>query len=231
LNLFYNPDIHGDRIELDVEESRHIKAMRHQDGDVVQVTNGQGGCISGAIEWKKHLALVHVTERFEQSSPSTFIHLVMAPTKQHERMEWLLEKAVELGITSVHFVQCANGERPMVRMERLQRVAIAAIKQSQRWFLPALHDVQKFDALIEVFQTHTNLIAHCRDELPRIPIATQLPHKPVSIWIGPEGDFHTHEIERAQALGFTSISLGQARLRTETAALACIAAIQMHHAE
>lgn len=205
--------------------------MRHQDGDLVQVTNGEGGCITGSVQWKKHLALVQVTERFEQSSPGTSIHLIMAPTKQHERMEWLLEKAVEMGIGSVHFVQCANSERPIVRMDRLHRVAIAAIKQSQRWFLPKVHDVQKFDQLLEQFQSQSNLIAHCREELPRTRIANLVQHKPVNIWIGPEGDFHTNELERAQAHGFTSISLGHARLRTETAALACIAAIQMHHAE
>jgi 16S rRNA (uracil1498-N3)-methyltransferase len=116
-------------------------------------------------------------------------------------------------------------------MDRLHRVAIAAIKQSQRWFLPKVYDVQKFDQLLEQFQSQSNLIAHCREELPRIRIANLLQHKPVNIWIGPEGDFHTNELERAQAHGFTSISLGHARLRTETAALACIAAIQMHHAE
>jgi 16S rRNA (uracil1498-N3)-methyltransferase len=227
LNLFYHSPLHADVIELDAEESRHVKAMRHHDGDTILLTDGQGTRVTGELIWKKHVAGVQVIQREHMSDSGERLRLVMAPTKQHERMEWLVEKAVELGIASIHFVQCSNSERPIVRMDRLHRVAIAAIKQSQRLHLPGLHDVVKMEQLIAQLSGGVHLLAHCRDDFPRQPIAVHNQSNDVTIWIGPEGDFTLREIEIATEKGMIGISLGEARLRTETAALAALAAIQM----
>jgi 16S rRNA (uracil1498-N3)-methyltransferase len=226
VNLFFHSDLTGAQFVLDSEESRHVKAMRHQDGDFIQITNGLGSAVTGRLTWKKHEAFIE-TESSHSVPQTENISLVMAPTKQHERMEWLLEKAVELGISEVYFVQCNNSERPIVRMDRLQRVVIAAIKQSQRWWMPTLHAVQKFNPLIQSPFEYTQLMAHCRNEMPRTALAQHFSEDPVRIWIGPEGDFDSSEITQAQEAGFIPISLGMARLRTETAALAAIAGMQM----
>lgn len=228
MNLFFHPHLNHDAFELDAEESRHVKAMRHSDGDSIQITDGQGTCITGQIEWKKHIARIQVAERLHHAENKERLRLVMAPTKQHERMEWLLEKAVEMGIASIHFVQCANSERPIVRMDRLQRVAIAAIKQSQRYHLPLIQNVARFETLLHELAGGKHLFAHCREEYARQPIAQHCDDQSATIWIGPEGDFTAKEIEDATKRGAIAISLGSARLRTETAALAAIAAVQMH---
>lgn len=227
MNLFYHSQLQSDFIELDAEESRHVKAMRHYDGDRLLLTDGQGARVIGELTWKKHLAGIQVIEREHIAESGEQLRLVMAPTKQHERMEWLVEKAVELGVAAIHFVHCANSERPIVRMDRLHRVAIAAIKQSQRFHLPALFDVVKMEQLMEQLNGGKHLLAHCREDYPRQPIAHQCQSTDLTLWIGPEGDFNAREIESAIEKGMIGLTLGSSRLRTETAALAALSALQM----
>jgi 16S rRNA (uracil1498-N3)-methyltransferase len=227
VNLFYHPDIRSESLELDLDESRHVKAMRHHDGERIRLTDGSGQCVVATLQWKKHIAICHVEERLSDVSQHELTTLVMAPTKQHERMEWLVEKAIEIGVAGIYFVQCNNSERPVVRMDRLKRVAIAAIKQSQRFYLPPIHEAQKFADLAPLWPDASHFFAHCKDEYPKSPLKDVVTDNPKVLWIGPEGDFDRSEIEMAQQLGFRSVSLGKARLRTETAALAGLSLLQL----
>jgi 16S rRNA (uracil1498-N3)-methyltransferase len=227
VNLFYHPNIQESPFDLDLDESRHVKAMRTQDGQQIMVTDGLGHGVIAAIQWKKHIVQCHFVQSIESPHLTEQLTLVMAPTKQHERMEWLVEKAVEIGVAGIHFVHSNNSERPVVRMDRIQRVAIAAMKQSQRFTIPKLQDTTKFSELLRQWPDAQHLLAHCREDMPRIALTDTLTPQACVLWIGPEGDFDRSEIEMAQQLGFQSISLGKARLRTETAALAALSVLRL----
>jgi 16S rRNA (uracil1498-N3)-methyltransferase len=147
------------------------------------------------------------------------LHVAVAPTKSIDRIEWFLEKAVEIGIDEVSFVECEHSERTVVKLERMEKVAVSAMKQSQQSRIPVINEVRQYGELISSTTAEIKLIAHCEDSTKN-PIQSKLEKgKSILVLVGPEGDFSSDEINSALAKGFEPVSLGETRLRTETAAL------------
>lgn len=216
------PPVHA-IIVPDEEEQRHIRALRLRDGDDVIVTDGRGTMHTCKVATqKKYTELIVVSSSTLEENPYK-LTLAIAPTKNADRIEWLIEKAVEIGIKEIRIVKTEHAERTHLKLERLQRVAIAAIKQSRKVFLPHLTEAQDFDELLQA-QEDVRCIAHCADDLDKKALQhIAMKGKNTLIAIGPEGDFSKEEIQKAKAAGFHAISLGEERLRTETAGLMAVA--------
>jgi 16S rRNA (uracil1498-N3)-methyltransferase len=210
-------------IPISDEEFRHaVQVMRIPSGHQVRIVNGNGLSGIGLLEIpSKKNAVVHVENMETHEEYRKPIHLAIAPTKQAERMEWFVEKSTEMGITDITLLACQNNERSHVRMERLQRVAISAMKQSGRLFLPRIEDMRSFQNF--VLEHPNGLVAHCREHVQKMSLNACHEFLGQPILIGPEGDFTQQEIDFALEHGYNSLHLGNNRLRTETAALyACM---------
>jgi 16S rRNA (uracil1498-N3)-methyltransferase len=231
----------NERVEFDSSEATHItKALRMKSGDSIELTNGRGELFVAELFIDKH----HVSALIRNAIP-TFdspvpLHLGIAPTKNADRIEWLVEKAVELGVGEISLIQCAHSERSRISIERMNRVAIAALKQSQRTYLPRLNETNDFLSWLKQVNSDQRFIAHCIDYLPRTLLRdcillqasternsssdkkSENTASSVCIAIGPEGDFSEAEILAAESNSFRGVSLGTARLRTETAAMAAV---------
>lgn len=220
MRRFYDPDIdlRAKQHTLSEEESRHIiRVLRLSQGDPIELVNGQGALISATIsdDHPKRCS-VDLDNIFQAETPKYEIHLAVCPTKQLERIEWFVEKATEIGVTEISFLETANMERTRLKLDRLEKKAISAMKQSRRLFLPKINAITPIRSFL---QAHPDgLIAHCYDE-ERKTISEAF--KPVGcpILIGPEGDFSIQEVQLANENGYQAIHLGENRLRTETAAL------------
>jgi 16S rRNA (uracil1498-N3)-methyltransferase len=224
MHLLYNAAIDtAQTFAIDEEENRHVRALRLKDGDQVWVTNGQGLWCTCVLTWKKHDAYVEVLQSEIRPEPSPKLILAVAPTKNTDRLEWLIEKAVEIGVSEIIPIACQHSERVILKTERLVRVAVAAMKQSQKAFLPQIHELTQFAQLVKSSDAAQKFIAHCYSDTPRQPLHKTLkPGTNALICIGPEGDFSKQEIEMASAYGFEGISLGNSRLRTETAGMVAV---------
>jgi 16S rRNA (uracil1498-N3)-methyltransferase len=224
MHLFYieNCDSKTKEISLSEEESRHAcKVLRLKNQDEILILNGEGSSfVAEIIDNHPKKCLLKIKSHQFEGKNSQEIHIAIAPTKNMDRLEWFFEKACELGITDVSLFFSKNSERKQVKIDRLEKILISAMKQSQRKYLPKL---QVFDSLDEFFKIyHTGAIAHCfegeKKSLNQVFKTTNFP-----ILIGPEGDFTQEELEKAIKIGFQPISLGNNRLRTETAGLyACM---------
>lgn len=224
--LFYSNDIHGDYARFTEEEARHaLQVLRKSAGDPVSFVDGSGGWYEGIIEetGKKHFVAKIISRKENHGQRNFHLHMAIAPTKNNDRLEWFLEKATEFGIDEITPIRCEHSERSKLRNDRLEKILLSAAKQSLKAYLPRLHDLTDFKHFIKEFETTgkgERYIAHCQDEnLPHLKDNCRAGEN-VTILIGPEGDFSPGEIERATAAGFKSISLGKARLRTETAGIA-----------
>jgi len=221
MNLFYTPDITENKYCLDSNESRHcIKVLRLKKGDSIHLTDGKGKlfeCILINDEGRNcEVEVMNIIENNKDKKP--YIHIAVAPTKNMDRMEWFIEKAVETGIDEVSFLICEHSERRKINIERLQNIAIAAIKQSHRTFLPLINDVVLFNQIINSKPDSSKFIAHFDKNNLQLKSTIQQGNDTI-ILIGPEGDFSKNEIEYAIQCNFVPINLGNHRLRTETAAL------------
>jgi 16S rRNA (uracil1498-N3)-methyltransferase len=225
MHLFYTPDITGGTYTLNEEESKHaVRVLRLKAGDVVRLIDGAGGLYTAEItdDHQKHCS-VRITDVVKEFEKRPFqLHIAIAPTKNNDRTEWFVEKATEIGIGQVSLLDCDNSERTVVKTERLQKVAISAIKQSLKAYLPqiaGITDFKKFISSVKELKAE-KFIAHChsRESLPHLK-SRYTPGADALILIGPEGDFSAAEVKIALESGFTEISLGSSRLRTETAAL------------
>lgn len=219
--LFFSAEIPEGTWKLNEEESRHIKVLRLREGESISITDGQGHLAQcELIKVDKQTTLATRSMAFH-TNLSPRIHLFVAPTKNSDRMEWLVEKAVEMGIRSITFLVCENSERTHQKPDRLERVAISAMKQSLQYHLPAFAYDIKFQSAWENAPGY-KLLAHCENG-EKIQLSTwDENHQELSIFIGPEGDFSPSEI--ASAKSYKALSLGQTRLRTETAALKALVA-------
>jgi 16S rRNA (uracil1498-N3)-methyltransferase len=223
MQLFYNPAISENTKEFtfDREESKHIiKVLRKKDGDILFVTNGLGflfECsIVLAIETKCTVAII----RFNQSERSNvYLHLAVAPTKMNDRFEWFLEKATEIGISEITPIICEHSERKHIKTERFEKIVIAAMKQSNQYYLPKLNEPVVFKDFMKLKLSGQLFIAHCEETDKKLLKELILPKNPVTIVIGPEGDFSAKEIQLAIDSNFIPVSLGNTRLRTETAGI------------
>jgi len=151
VQLFYSQQISEGKILFDERESRHaISVLRKQLGDILQVIDGKGTCYEAEIiEANKKRALLEIKSQIVYPKPSKSLHLVVAPTKNIDRIEWLLEKSIEIGLASIHFIQCERSERKNINMDRLEKIALAACKQSLTWNFPQLHTMESSKSLFE----------------------------------------------------------------------------------
>lgn len=221
MHLFHCPNLRYDHIELPEEESHHaLHVLRLSAGDKLGVLDGAGGYAEALITATTKRACTVEVLRREQAAPerNARIHLAVAPTKQMERFEWLLEKATEVGVDRITPLITKRTERTKLRMDRLERVLLGAMKQSQRRWLPQLDPFTALDALVPDPQAQ-RFFGWCAGQLQAFAKAYR-PTVNAVVLIGPEGDFTLEEATRLDTRGYQAISLGTARLRTETAALA-----------
>lgn len=223
--LFYTPDIENGFARLDEEESRHLlSVLRRKVGDRLQVTDGRGFYYETEIaETGKRHALARIISKTE-APPERLarLHIAIAPTKQMERFEWFLEKAVEIGVDEITPLLCQHSERDSIRLDRLEKILVSAMKQSLRSRLPKLNELTRFHKLASASSEMQKRIAWCASEpLPHLKTSLQSAQNTV-VAIGPEGDFSPEEVAVALQNGFAGVSLGAARLRTETAGVLAV---------
>lgn len=230
MHLFYTPDIEPSfpQYFLNEEESKHCaRVLRLVPGDEVQLIDGRGGLYSARIKdahpKRTILDIVSVTTEYQKRNH--YLHIAVAPTKNIERLEWFLEKATEIGIDEVSLIICKRSERKEARADRLNRIITSAVKQSVKAYHPVLNEPVAFNKFLSSVSAGQKFIAHCA-EGDKQPLKSLIkPGGSYTILIGPEGDFTPAEIESALNNGYKAITLGESRLRTETAALeACFEA-------
>lgn len=226
--LFFSPDIRKSAL-LGENESQHcVKVLRMREGDALTITDGMG-CFYECtlLQANPKQCLVGIQNILEK--PKGWNHrlwIAFAPVKQMERNEWFVEKAVEIGIDGFSPILSQYSERKEIKKERLEKIAVSAMKQSQRAYLPEIDAMTGFEYLISRPFDGKKFIAHCYD-LPKAPLAQRYQKgEDALILIGPEGDFSCEEVEKAIDAGFVPVSLGESRLRTETA---CLTAIHTIH--
>lgn len=224
MHLFYTPDIVPGQpyYTLPEEESRHCtRVLRLQEGAELKLVDGHGTMFSGRIAEvhpkRTHISIVSYVEAYGKRN--YYLHLAVAPTKNTDRFEWLVEKATEAGIDEITPLICARSERREIKTERLVKVAVAAMKQSLKAYLPRINPAVTFNSFVEEQHHRTPFIAHCMEGEKGYLTGLLTPGEPAVVLIGPEGDFHADEVAKAREMGCRPISLGAARLRTETAAL------------
>lgn len=223
MQLFYNPDITAETetFFFDREESKHIiKVMRKKDGDILFVTNGLGSLfkteITLASDSKCTVKIVSVEA---SEKPRYHLHLAVAPTKVNDRFEWFLEKATEIGISEITPIICEHSERKHIKTDRYDKIIQSAMKQSLHCFLPKLNEPVAFKDFIKTKYEGLLCMAHCEQTKKNLLKDVLKPNENVTVLIGPEGDFSKKEIELAIANQYLAVSLGNTRLRTETAAI------------
>lgn len=231
MQLFFNALVaqHQKEISFDKEESRHIvKVLRKNVGDQLHVTNGKGSLFLTTLKQvNTNTCIAEVVSEMFTAASDFHIHLAVSPTKMNERYEWFLEKATEIGIHEITPIFCHHSERKVIKPERFEKVLIAATKQSLQQYTPILNEAISFTDFIKKTFTGQKFIAHCEEESSKKSLKNEItPKSSYTILIGPEGDFSVTEIQLALADDFIPISLGDTRLRTETAALvACHTAV------
>lgn len=222
MQFFYHPDFSNPVFELSPEEAKHcVKALRKKAGDQLFVTNGLGQLATAQIiDDNINHCTVQIIDLKEQYGlrPSRF-HLAIAPTKNADRIEWLVEKCIEIGIEKISFLKCEHSERVKLDMARLQRIAVSAIKQSNTTLIPEMRMIDFTDFICENAGNENRYIAWC-DENNHEEYAQQaLKGHDTVLLVGPEGDFSPTEIQLARDNGYKEVKLGSRRLRTETAGL------------
>ena len=210
---------------LPIEEAQHcVRVLRLRQGNVIQLTDGEGVIYDATLtDVSPKQCLLHIDrEQRVERGWSGYIHIAVAPTKLMERNEWFVEKAVEFGVDEISFIKSDHSERDVIKTERIRKVAIAAMKQSQKAYLPKINDMVSFKSILGV-DADERFIAHCATEAEKPMLHTiATPNSRTIVLIGPEGDFSPGEIATARNSGFSGVSLGPSRLRTETAALSAV---------
>ena len=215
--------------QLSEEESKHaVRVLRLNVGDKVALVDGRGGLYVAAVaEANPKRCQLRISQHTHVAPRPHFTHVAVAPTKNLDRMEWFVEKAVEVGVERISFLRCARSERRELKLERLEKIAISALKQSGQAWLPRLDELQDFGAFVADVAPETTFIAHL-EEGERTALTQVAGAGPgCCVLIGPEGDFTPPEIALALARGIRPVTLGSSRLRTETAALAAVFTAQL----
>lgn len=230
MQLFFQENITPPLITLESDESRHLcRVLRKKQGDHVFVTNGEGTLFECVIleanPKKSSLKVIQTTEVPEED---LHIHLAIAPTKSPDRMEWMVEKITEIGFHELTLLETMNSERSYLKTERLEKKIISACKQSLKYRIPKLHRVTKLDEILDSgeFEGYQKFIAYVDEHHDHHLFDLAEANSKYLILIGPEGDFDPIEIQKALDLGFKPVSLGKARLRTETAGLVVVQMLQ-----
>jgi 16S rRNA (uracil1498-N3)-methyltransferase len=230
MQLFYNPDLTKEttQITFDKIESKHIvRVLRKKEDAILHITNGRGFLFDAKIiiaSDKKCVA--EIIEIQEKPKPwNYYLHIAIAPTKNNDRIEWFLEKATEIGIDEITPIICSNSERRIVKLDRFEKIIQSAMKQSLKFTLPKINEPIKFNDFINQDFEGTFCIAHCEEQDKNLLKSVVNPSEKTTILIGPEGDFSSQEITKALEKNSIPISLGESRLRTETAALVAVQSI------
>ncbi len=223
MNLFYTPDIQENKYTLNPIESKHcIKVLRFNKGDLLTLVDGKGGWYeTQIIDPNPKRCQVEVLNKKENWGKRPFYtHIAMAPTKNNDRFEWFVEKATEIGIDEITPILCKHSERKIIKRERIEKIAISAMKQSLKAYLPKINELTKIEDLIKSTTIQNRFIAYCED-IPKEHLQNiAKPNTENLVLIGPEGDFAPEEVDLALKNQFNAVSLGNSRLRTETAGLA-----------
>ena len=230
---FYVPDALT-ATELPPDEAMHaLRVLLMKIGDEMVLMDGQGNYYRAEVTLAhtKH-CLYEIKEQMPQQRQwQGHIHLAIAPTKMMERIEWMTEKAVEVGVDEISFLNCQFSERRLVKISRLEKIMISAVKQSHKAWATQLNEIVTFDAFIKQPREGHKYIAHCYEEVPRTYLFDELQKTSASddatVLIGPEGDFSIDEVRQAVAAGYISVHLGKSRLRTETAGLSAVMMMQL----
>jgi 16S rRNA (uracil1498-N3)-methyltransferase len=232
VHLFYTPDIRSDIYTLAEDESKHCtRVLRLQQGDTVYLVDGRGCLYTAIIQdaHQKRCQLQIIDKQVEYGKLPYYVHIAVAPTKNMDRIEWFVEKAVEIGVSAITFLECEHSERKQLRLDRIEKIAVSAMKQSQKGFLPLLHEMTPYEKFIQTSIPEDTFIAHLEDDATKSIKEYYKPNRQHCILIGPEGDFSPKEIALAYEAGIKPITLGQSRLRTETAALVACHTLNVLH--
>ncbi|MCQ2256548.1 MAG: 16S rRNA (uracil(1498)-N(3))-methyltransferase [Bacteroidaceae bacterium] len=239
VRFFYVPDA-ATAAELPEEEAQHAcRVLRMEPGDDMMLMDGEGVFYRAVVsEATKKRCLYRIEEALPQQRQWTpRLHLAMAPTKNMDRTEWFAEKATEIGFDELTFLKCKFSERTVIKNERIEKILVSAMKQSHKAWKPVLNEMTDFKAFVaemakeesEMFPHPAKMkkfICHCYEEETlgeKIPLKDALKAgEDALVLVGPEGDFSVEEVRLAESLGFQSVSLGESRLRTETAALVAV---------
>ena len=234
IRFFFVPEALTDT-ELPAEEAMHaLRVLRlKKEGDEMMLMDGQGNYYRAEVTLaqSKH-CFYEIKEQMPQERQwKGHLHLAIAPTKMMERMEWMTEKAVEVGLDELSFLNCQFSERRQVKIPRLQKIMISAVKQSHKAWITQLNEMVSFNAFIQQSREGRKYIAHCYEEVPRTYLFDELRQSAdtgdTTVLIGPEGDFSIEEVRQAVAAGYISVHLGKSRLRTETAGLSAVMMMQL----
>ncbi|AUS06575.1 16S rRNA (uracil(1498)-N(3))-methyltransferase [Pseudotamlana carrageenivorans] len=224
MQLFYNPEINDQtaQISFDKTESKHIvKVLRKTTGDTLHITNGKGWLFIAEITMPNiNKCMANIISKTQQKKRDFNLHLAVAPTKMNDRYEWFLEKATEIGIERITPIICDHSERKVVKNDRFERILQSAMKQSLSCFMPTLSPPIHFKDFINESFSGDRFIAHCEESDKKSLKQKLKPNQDITILIGPEGDFSSKEIALALKNNFIPVTLGETRLRTETAAIA-----------
>ena len=231
--FFYVPD--ADKLtELPAEEANHaIKVLRLKEGDELMRMDGKGSFYRAEVTLvSNHHCMYRIVERQPQQPQwEGRVHLAIAPTKMNDRIEWMAEKATEVGIDELSFLNCQFSERRNLKTERIKKIVVAAVKQSHKAWMPVVNELEPFRQFISRQSSGHRYIAHCYNEVPRVNLFDELCRLDASedalVLVGPEGDFSIDEVRYAVSQGFVSVDLGKSRLRTETAGLSAVMMMQL----
>ncbi|NLP56695.1 16S rRNA (uracil(1498)-N(3))-methyltransferase [Lutibacter sp. B1] len=227
MQLFYNPDIatNTQQFTFNKDESRHIvRVLRKKEGDKIFITNGLGELFtSEVLVANDKKCLVKIIDTEEKVKPwNYYLHIAIAPTKLNDRFEWFLEKATEIGIDEITPIICDHSERKVIKMDRMEKIIQSAAKQSLKFHFPKLNEPINFNQFINSDFEGQLFIAHCEETNKKSLKSTIKPNLKTTILIGPEGDFSIKEIQQSLKHKFIPVSLGESRLRTETAGVVAV---------
>ena len=239
---FYVPDAAQQR-ELPADECQHaIRVLRLKVGDELFLMDGVGNYYRAQFsEASSHRCCYEIVETLPQERQwEGRVHLAIAPTKMMDRMEWMTEKVTEIGIDELTFLDCQFSERQVVKLPRIEKIVVSAVKQSRKAWMPVIHEMMAFKTFITQPREGRKYIAHCYDEIPRSYLFDEL-QKPstinsqlstlnsqdATVLVGPEGDFSIDEVRQAMEAGWLSVHLGKSLLRTETAGLSAVVMMQL----
>jgi len=232
MEIFLAEEVNGDRLVLGEEETAHcVRVLRHREGDPVDVIDGRGTMFHCRLVETGKKAVLEVLERVEGWGSHPYrLTLAVCPTKNNERFEWFIEKAVEIGVDTIVPVIGDRSERKVYKTDRARRIAVSAAKQSLKGAVPEILEPVTVGEFIRTCSSPCRLIAYCFDgDKVSIKQALEGAEGPFAVLIGPEGDFSPEEVESALALGWRPVHLGSSRLRTETAAVTAAEAVYFHH--
>jgi len=222
MHLFYTPDLIGTIYTLDETESKHcIKVLRLSMHDIIHLIDGKGGFFKAQIidTNPKKCSVEIVESKKEYGKRNQYLHIAIAPTKNIERFEWFLEKATEIGIDEITPLLCEHSERKIIKTDRLEKIIISAMKQSKKAYKPVINEMIEIKRFLSRDFKGDKFIAHCEDNHKNLLKTIYKQGNNAIILIGPEGDFSLEEIQLSKDNKFIEISLGESRLRTETAGI------------